>query len=216
MLKIRFKKKTTCSVRHGRHSVGAGSFGTVVSSCALLWCSVCVILYWRPWKDTVHMKPGSSRLGLYRTAWTRRSTSVKRQDKTYKLTFRILQLQSLKFYISILHGFKSKPSLSGRVTTLKSLCLKRDMTACLVFAKQHLTNWEHEDKHSLLCSNEYWSRWAETPDTAHRLVNTIPVVKHSSGTVILREAGTGRRVRIKGRVKAACSPAHMTWDWGKS
>lgn len=69
----------------GKHPGGAASFGTVVSSCALLWWSVCIILYWRPWIDTVHMKPGSSRPGLCRTAWTRQSTSAEKRQKIVNL-----------------------------------------------------------------------------------------------------------------------------------
>lgn len=79
--------KKSCSVHLGRHLGVARSFGTVVSSCALLWWSVRVILYWRPWINTVHMKLGSSHPGLCRTAWTRQSISVGRRGKKGKFNF---------------------------------------------------------------------------------------------------------------------------------
>ena len=82
------------------------------------------------------------------------------------------------------------------------------MTARLEFAKRHLKDsqtmrnkilWSDETKIDLFGLNA-WRK----PGTAHHLPNTIPMVKHGGGSIMLwgcfSVAGTGRRMRIKEKI----------------
>ncbi|KAK3552257.1 hypothetical protein QTP86_006082 [Hemibagrus guttatus] len=89
------------------------------------------------------------------------------------------------------------------------------MTANLEFAKRQLKDsqtmrnkilWSDETKNELFGLNGKRHVWRK-PDTAHHLANTIPIVKHGGGSIMWWEcfsaAGTGRLVRIEGKMNAA-------------
>ncbi|KAK3508007.1 hypothetical protein QTP70_010146 [Hemibagrus guttatus] len=105
--------------------------------------------------------------------------------------------------------------LYGRVARQKPLLSKRHMTACLEFFKRHLKDsqtmrnkilWSEETKIELFGLNGKRHVWRK-PGTAHHLANTIPTVKHGGGSIMLcgcfSAAGTGRLVRIEGKMNAA-------------
>ncbi|KAG2465915.1 TCB1 transposase, partial [Polypterus senegalus] len=103
----------------------------------------------------------------------------------------------------------------GRVARRKPLLSKRHMAAHLVFAKRHLKVsqtmrnkilWSDVTKIELFGVNARRHVWRK-PGTAHHQANTIPTVKHGGGSIMLwgcfSAAGTGRLVRIKGKMIAA-------------
>ncbi|KAK3564286.1 hypothetical protein QTP86_012011 [Hemibagrus guttatus] len=105
--------------------------------------------------------------------------------------------------------------LYGRVARWKPLLSKRHMTIHLQFAKRHLKDsqtmrnkilWSDETKIELFGLNGKHHVWRK-PGTAHHLANTIPTVKHGGGSIMLwgcvSAAGTGRLVRIEGKLNAA-------------
>ncbi|KAK3545509.1 hypothetical protein QTP70_007767 [Hemibagrus guttatus] len=105
--------------------------------------------------------------------------------------------------------------LYGRVTRYKPLLSKRHMTAHLEFAKRHLKDsqamrnkilWSDETNIELFGLNGKRHVWRK-PGTAHQLANIIPTVKHDGGNIMLwgcfSVAGTGRLVRIEGKMNAA-------------
>lgn len=80
-----FKKKKSCSVRLGKYHQGDDCqlWHSLVQLCSFFstQTSTSVILYWRPLINTVRKKLGSNHPGLCRTAWTRRSISVRKEKK---------------------------------------------------------------------------------------------------------------------------------------
>ncbi|KAG2468594.1 TCB1 transposase, partial [Polypterus senegalus] len=105
--------------------------------------------------------------------------------------------------------------LYGRVARRKPLLSKRHMPARLEFAERHLKDsqtmrnkilWSDETKIELFGVNARRHIWRK-PGTAHHQANTIPIVKHGGGSIMLwgcfSAAGTGRLVRIKGKMTAA-------------
>ena len=87
------------------------------------------------------------------------------------------------------------------------------MAACLEFAKRHLNDsqtmrnkilWSDETKIELFGVNARRHVWRK-PGTTHHQANTIPTVKHG-GSIMLwgcfSAAGTGRLVRIEGKMNA--------------
>ncbi|KAG2470074.1 TCB1 transposase, partial [Polypterus senegalus] len=105
--------------------------------------------------------------------------------------------------------------LYGRVAIRMPLLSKRHMAARLEFAKRHLKDsqtirnkilWSDETKIEHFGVNARRHIWRK-PGTAHHQANTIPIVKHDGGSIMLwgcfSAAGTGRLVRIKGKMTAA-------------
>uniref|UniRef100_A0A8C4RFJ6 Transposase n=1 Tax=Erpetoichthys calabaricus TaxID=27687 RepID=A0A8C4RFJ6_ERPCA len=105
--------------------------------------------------------------------------------------------------------------LYGRVARQKPLLSKRHMAARLEFAKRHLKDsqtmrkkilWSDETKIELFGVNARRHVWRK-PGTAHHQANTIPIVKHGGGSIMLwgcfSAAGTGRLVRINEKMTAA-------------
>ncbi|KAG2468538.1 TCB1 transposase, partial [Polypterus senegalus] len=104
-----------------------------------------------------------------------------------------------------------QPGLYGRVARQRPLVSKRHMAAHLEFTKRHLKDsqtmrnkilWSDETKIELFGVNARRHVWRK-PGTAHHQANTIPTVKHGGGSIMLWGAGTGRLVRIKGKMTAA-------------
>ncbi len=66
--------------------------------------------------------------------------------------------------------------------------------------------WSDETKMELLGLNSKRYVWRK-PGTAHHLSNTVPIVKHGGGSIMLwgcfSAAGTGRLVAIEGKMNAA-------------
>ncbi|KAG2468331.1 TCB1 transposase, partial [Polypterus senegalus] len=101
--------------------------------------------------------------------------------------------------------------LYGRVARRKPLLSKRHMAARLEFAKRHLKDsqtmrnkilWSDGTKIELFGVNARHHVWRK-PGTAHHQANTIPTVQHGGGSIMLWGPGTGRLVRIKGKMSAA-------------
>ncbi|KAG2468483.1 TC1A transposase, partial [Polypterus senegalus] len=105
--------------------------------------------------------------------------------------------------------------LYGRVARRKPLLSKRHMAAHLEFVKRHLKYsqtmrnkilWSDETKIELFGVNARCQIWRK-PGTAHHQANTIRTVKHGGDSIMLwgcfSAAGTGRLVRIKGKMTAA-------------
>ncbi|KAG2468484.1 TCB1 transposase, partial [Polypterus senegalus] len=105
--------------------------------------------------------------------------------------------------------------LYGRVARRKPLLSTRHMAARLEFVKRHLRDsqtmrnkilWSDETKIELFGVSARRRVWRK-PGTAHYQANTIPIVKHGGGSIMLwgcfSVAGTGRLVRIKGKMTAA-------------
>ncbi|KAG2455418.1 TCB1 transposase, partial [Polypterus senegalus] len=97
--------------------------------------------------------------------------------------------------------------LYGRVARWKPLLSKRHMAGRLEYAKmRNKILWSDETKIELFGVNARRHVWRK-PGTAHHQANTIPTVKHGGGSIMLwgciSVAGTGRLVRIKGKMTAA-------------
>uniref|UniRef100_A0AAQ4S701 Transposase Tc1-like domain-containing protein n=1 Tax=Gasterosteus aculeatus aculeatus TaxID=481459 RepID=A0AAQ4S701_GASAC len=101
-----------------------------------------------------------------------------------------------------------KSGLFGREARRKPLLCKKHMTARLEDS-QTMRNkilWSDETKIELFGLNAKRYVWRK-PGTAHHLANTIPTVKHGGGSIMLwgcsSAGGTGRLVRIEGKMNAA-------------
>uniref|UniRef100_A0AAQ4PGD9 Transposase Tc1-like domain-containing protein n=1 Tax=Gasterosteus aculeatus aculeatus TaxID=481459 RepID=A0AAQ4PGD9_GASAC len=101
-----------------------------------------------------------------------------------------------------------KSGLFGRVARLKPLLSKKHMTAGLKDS-QTMRNkilWSDETKIKFFGLNAKHHVWRK-PGTAHHLAKTIPTVKHGGGSIMLwrcfSAGGTGRLVRIEGKMNAA-------------
>ncbi|KAG2456329.1 TCB1 transposase, partial [Polypterus senegalus] len=102
--------------------------------------------------------------------------------------------------------------LYGRVARWKPLLSKKHMAAQLEFAKRDSKTmrnkilWSDETKIELFDVNARRHVWRK-PGTAHHPANTIPRVNNGGGSIMLwgcfSAAGTGRIVRIKGKMTAA-------------
>ena len=102
-----------------------------------------------------------------------------------------------------------------RVARWKPLLSESHMTYHFEFAKRHLKHaqtmrskiiWSDETKIQLFGLNLKRHVWRKL-GTTHHLANTIPTVKHGGGSFMLwgclSAAGTGRLVRIKGKMNRA-------------
>uniref|UniRef100_A0AAQ4RPP4 Tc1-like transposase DDE domain-containing protein n=1 Tax=Gasterosteus aculeatus aculeatus TaxID=481459 RepID=A0AAQ4RPP4_GASAC len=101
-----------------------------------------------------------------------------------------------------------KSGLFGRVARRKPLLSKKHMTARLKDS-QTMRNKilsSDETKIELFGLNAKRHVWRKA-GAAHHLANTIPTVKHGGGSIMLWECfsagGTGRLVRIEGKMNAA-------------
>ncbi|KAG2460510.1 TC1A transposase, partial [Polypterus senegalus] len=105
--------------------------------------------------------------------------------------------------------------LYGREARRKPLLSKRHMAARLEFTKRHLKHsqtmrnkilWSDETKIELFGVNARRHVWRK-PGTAYHQANAIPTVKRGGGSIMLwgyfSAAGTGRLVRIKGKMTGA-------------
>ena len=99
-------------------------------------------------------------------------------------------------------------SFYGRVARRKPLLRKMQMTVRLEFDK---ILWSDETKIELYGLNAKCNVW--------RKPGTIPTVKHGGDSIMLwgcfSAAGTGRLVRIEGKMNGAMKSSSRTSDWGE-
>ncbi|KAG2462119.1 TCB1 transposase, partial [Polypterus senegalus] len=199
-----------------RHKSGEG-YRKISAALKVLMSTVPSII--RKWKkfETTRTLPRASRLS--KLSDQGRRTLAREVTKNPMVTVSELQRSSVErgepSRRTTISAAIHQSGLYGRVARRKSLLSKRHMAARLEFAKRHLKDsqtmrnkilWSDETKIELFGVNARRHVWRK-PGTAHHQANTIPTLKHGGGSIMLwgcfSVAGTGRLVRIKGKMTAA-------------
>ncbi|KAG2458402.1 TCB1 transposase, partial [Polypterus senegalus] len=173
----------------------------------------------RMWKkfETTRTLPRAGRPSKLRDQGRR--ALVREMTKNLMVTLSELQRSSVERGVpsrrTTISAAIHQSGLYGRVARRKPLLSKRHMAARLEFAKRHLKDfqtmrikihWSDETKIELFGVNARHHIWRKPGTTPHQ-ANTIPIVKHGDGSIMLwgcfSAAGTGRLVRIKGKMTAA-------------
>ena len=175
-----------------------------------------IILKWKKF-GTTRTLPRPGRPAKLSNRWRR--ALVREVKKNPKITVGELQRCSGEVGVSsrksTITAALHQSGLYGRVARWKPLLSARHMKARMEFAKKHMKDsqtmmnkilWSDETKIELFGLNYKRYVWRK-PGTAHHLPNTIPIVKHGGGSIMLwgcfSAAGTGRLVAIEWRMNAA-------------
>ncbi|KAG2460371.1 TCB1 transposase, partial [Polypterus senegalus] len=199
-----------------RHKSGEGNRKISVALKVPMSTVASIIRKWKKF-DTTRTLPKAGRPSKL-SDWGRRAL-VREVTKNPMVTLSELQRSSVEkgdpYRRTTISAAIHQSGLYGRVARRKPLLSKRHMAARLEFAKSHLKDsqtmrnkilWSDETKIELFGVNARRHVWRK-PGTAHHQVNTIPTVKHGGGSIMLwgcfSVAGTGRLVRIKGKMTVA-------------
>ncbi|KAG2465241.1 TCB1 transposase, partial [Polypterus senegalus] len=199
-----------------RHKSGEG-YRKISAALKVPMSTVAFIIHkWKKFKTTQTL-PRAGRPSKL-SDWGRRAL-VREVTKNLMVTLSELQRSSVErgepSSRATISAAIHQSGLYGRVGRRKPLLSERHMAARLEFAKRHLKYsqnmrnkilWSDVTKIELFGVNARGHIWRK-PGTAHRQANTIPTVKHGGGSIMLwgcfSVAGTGRLVRIKGKMTAA-------------
>lgn len=137
---------------------------------------------------------------------------VRHSDSDYIQSF--LEEMGESYKRSTISAPLNQSGFYGRVARRKPFITKRHMTTCQKFAIKHLKDsktmiskilWSDKTKIEL-CGHYVQQRVWRKPGTEYHLINTIPTVKHSGGSIMLwgcfSASGTGRLVRVEGKMDA--------------
>ncbi|KAG2459251.1 TCB1 transposase, partial [Polypterus senegalus] len=199
-----------------RHKSGEG-YRKIFASLKVPMSTVASII--RKWKkfETTRTLPRAGRLS--KLSDQGRRALVREVTKNPMVTLSELQRSSVErgepSRRTTISAAIHQSGLYGRVARWKPLLSKRHMAGCLEFTKRHLKDsqtmrnkilWSDETKIELFGVNARRHIWRK-PGTAHHQANTIPTLKQGGGSIMLwgcfSVAGTGRLVRIKGKMTAA-------------
>ncbi|KAG2461535.1 TCB1 transposase, partial [Polypterus senegalus] len=199
-----------------RHKSGEGYRKMSAALKVLMSTVASIIRKWKKFKTTMTLPRASLPSKLSDRG---RRALVREVTKNLMVTLSELQRSSVETgepsRRTTISAAIHQSGLYGRVARWKPLLSKMYMAARLEFAKRHLKDsqtmrnkilWSDETKIELFGVNARRHVWRK-PGTAHHQANTIPTVKHGGGSIMLwgcfSAAGTGRLVRIKGKITAA-------------
>ena len=131
-----------------------------------------------------------------------------------KVTLKELQSSTAETGVSVHRTTISHTLHRAGQKKKKPLVSDKNRKAHFEFAKRHVGDspnvlrkvlWSDETKILLFGHHRKHYVWRK-PNTSHHPRNTIPTVRHGGGSIMLRgcsEAGTGKLVRVKGKMDGA-------------